>query len=149
MKDQEFIAQKIRAEYTQKEDTALDELKALDARVKRPANVFGYVYGSIGSIIMGSGMSLVMTDIGAMLVLHDAMPLGIAVGLVGIVMVLSTYGAPASAHIHHPHRGRGQCYRSDPFPMHDPQGDQRNQEDQKWSIKKNLTIHTLPISRRR
>lgn len=91
MKDQEFIAQKIRAEYTQKEDTALDELKALDARVKRSANVFGYVYGSIGAIIMGSGMSLVMTDIGAMLGLRDAMPLGIAVGLVGIVMVLSTY----------------------------------------------------------
>ena len=91
MKDQEIIVQKIRAEYTQKEDTALDELKALDARVKRPANVFGYVYGSVGAIIMGSGMSMVMTDIGAMLGLSDAMPLGIAVGLVGIVMVLSTY----------------------------------------------------------
>ena len=91
MKDQEFIAQKIRAEYTQKEDTALDELKALDARVKRPANVFGYVYGSVGAIIMGSGMSMVMTDIGAILGMHDAMPLGVAMGLVGIVMVLSTY----------------------------------------------------------
>ena len=91
MKDQEFIAQKIRAEYTQMEDTALDELKALDARVKRPANVFGYVYGSIGAIIMGSGMSMVMTDIGAMIGLRDAIPVGIAVGLVGIVMVLSTY----------------------------------------------------------
>ena len=91
MKDQEFIAQKIRAEYTQKENTALDELKALDARVKRPANVFGYVYGSVGAIVMGSGMSMVMTDIGAMIGLRDAMPLGIAVGLVGIVMVLSTY----------------------------------------------------------
>lgn len=91
MKDQEFIAQKIRAEYTQKEDTALDELKAMDARVKRPANVFGYVYGSIGAIIMGSGMSMVMTDIGDMLGLRDAMPLGIAMGMVGIVMVLSTY----------------------------------------------------------
>ena len=91
MKDQEIIVQKIRAEYTQREQTALDALKALDARVKRPANVFGYVYGSIGAIIMGSGMSMVMTDIGAMLGLRDSMPLGIAMGLVGIVMVLSTY----------------------------------------------------------
>jgi hypothetical protein len=91
MKDQEIIVQKIRAEYTQREQTAMDALKALDARVKRPANVFGCVYGSVGAIIMGSGMSMVMTDIGAMIGLRDAMPLGIAVGLVGIVMVLSTY----------------------------------------------------------
>lgn len=91
MKDQEAIVQKIRAEYTQKEETALDALKALDARVKRPANVFGYVYGSLGAIIMGAGMSMVMTDIGAILGMHDAMPLGVAMGLVGIVMVLSTY----------------------------------------------------------
>ena len=91
MKDQEIIVQKIRAEYTQREQTALDALKALDARVKRPANVFGYVYGTIGAIIMGSGMSMVMTDIGEMLGLRDAMPLGIAMGMVGIVMVLSAY----------------------------------------------------------
>lgn len=91
MKDQEFIVEKIRAEYSMKEVTALEELKALDARVKRPANVFGYVYGSLGAIVMGTGMSMVMTDIGAMLGLKDAMPLGIAMGLVGIVMVLSTY----------------------------------------------------------
>lgn len=91
MKDQEKIVEKIRAEYTLKEVSALDELKALDARVKRPANGFGYVYGSLGSIIMGTGMSMVMTDIGAILGLKDAMPLGVAMGLVGIVMVLSTY----------------------------------------------------------
>lgn len=91
MKNQEFIVEKIRAEYTMKEVTPLEELKALDARVKRPANVFGYVYGSLGAIVMGSGMSMVMTEIGAILGLKDAMPLGIALGLVGIVMVLSTY----------------------------------------------------------
>ena len=91
MKDQEIIVQKIRSEYTQKEETPLEALKALDARVKRPANVFGYVYGTIGTIIMGAGMSMVMTDIGAMLGMRDAMPLGIAMGLVGIVMMFSTY----------------------------------------------------------
>jgi hypothetical protein len=91
MKDQEKIVEKIRAEYTLKEVSALDELKALDARVKRPANVFGYVYGCLGAMIMGTGMSMVMTDIGDILGLKDAMPLGVAMGLVGIVMVLSTY----------------------------------------------------------
>ena len=42
MKDQEFIVQKIRPQYTEKQHTELDELKALDAKVKKPAAVFAY-----------------------------------------------------------------------------------------------------------
>ena len=91
MKDQEFAVEKIRSQYTQQENTDLDALKALDARVKKPANVFGYVYGSIGAIVMGSGMSLVMTDIGTMLGMTEALIPGIAVGVVGMVMALTTY----------------------------------------------------------
>ena len=91
MKDQEFIVGKIRSEYTEKQHTELDTLKALDARVKRPANVFGYTYGSIGAIVMGSGMSLVMTDIGAVLGLEETLVPGIAVGVVGMVMALTTW----------------------------------------------------------
>ena len=91
MKDQEFAVEKIRSQYTQQENTDLDALKALDARVKKPANVFGYVYGSIGTVIMGAGMSLVMTDIGTMLGMTETLIPGIAVGLVGMVMALTTY----------------------------------------------------------
>ena len=91
MKDQEFLVQKIRTQYTEKEHTELDELKALDARVKKPANVFACIYGSVGAVIMGAGMSLVMTDIGAMIGLTAAMVPGIAVGVVGMGIVLTTY----------------------------------------------------------
>ena len=91
MKDQEFAVEKIRSQYTQQENTDLDALKALDARVKKPANVFGYVYGSIGAIVMGSGMSLVMTDIGTMLGMTETLIPGIAVGVVGMGMALTTY----------------------------------------------------------
>ena len=38
--DKEFLVQKIRTQYVEKENTALDELKALDKKVTRPANVF-------------------------------------------------------------------------------------------------------------
>ena len=62
--DQEFLVQKIRTQYTEKEHTQLDALKQLDKKVKTPANVFAYIFGSIGAIVMGSGMSLVMTDLG-------------------------------------------------------------------------------------
>ena len=91
MKDQEFIVQKIRTQYTEKQHTELDALKELDAKVKRPANVFAYTYGSVSAIVMGAGMSLVMTDIGATIGLASAMVPGIAVGIVGLGMVLSTY----------------------------------------------------------
>ena len=88
--DQEFLVQKIRTQYTEKQHTELDALKALDAKVKRPANVFAYTYGSIGAIVMGAGMSLVMTDIGAIIGLVSAMIPGIAIGIAGMGMVLTT-----------------------------------------------------------
>ena len=89
--DQEFLVQKIRSQYTEKQHTELDELKALDAMVKKPANVFAYTYGAAGAVVMGAGMSLVMTDIGAMIGLTATMVPGIAVGVVGLGMALSTY----------------------------------------------------------
>lgn len=71
MKDTELVVEKIRSQYLEQEQTELDKLKALDAKVKKPAKVFGYVYGSLGAIVMGAGMSLVMTDIGTLLgILH-------------------------------------------------------------------------------
>ena len=91
MKDQEFIAQKIRAQYTEKQYTELDALKELDAKVKRPANVFAYTYGSVSAIVMGAGMSLVMTDIGAIIGLTSAMVPGIVIGVLGMGMALTTY----------------------------------------------------------
>ena len=89
--NQEFLVQKIRTQYTEKQHTELDELKALDAKVKKPANVFAYTYGSAGAIVMGAGMSLVMTNIGAAIGLASAMVPGIIVGVAGMGMALTTY----------------------------------------------------------
>ena len=89
--DQEFLVQKIRTQYTEKEHTQLDELKALDSKVKKPAAVFAYVFGTISAIIMGSGMSLVMTDIGAQLGMTETMIPGIVIGVIGMVMTIANY----------------------------------------------------------
>ena len=89
--DQEFLVQKIRTQYTEKESTELDALRELDAKVKRPANVFAYVFGSISAIIMGAGMSLVMTDIGSAVGIGDPMVPGIMIGVVGMVLALVNY----------------------------------------------------------
>ena len=84
-KDNEFIARKIRTQYTEKENTTLDELKGLDRKVKRPATVFGYIFGTVGALVLGAGMSLAMEVIG------NSMLLGIGVGLIGILMVAVNY----------------------------------------------------------
>ncbi len=90
--DQQFMAQKIRAQYIEKEATELDSLRKLDAKVKRPANIFAYIFGSISAIIMGAGMSLVMTDINTTLGLFgDPMIPGIVIGVVGMVLALVNY----------------------------------------------------------
>lgn len=91
MKDTEFMVEKIRSQYMQEQHTGLDALKALDAKVKRPARVFGYGYGTVGAIVMGAGMSLVMTDIGAVLGLEESLFPGITLGVVGMVMALTTW----------------------------------------------------------
>ena len=89
--DQEFLVQKIRSQYTEKESTELDALRDLDAKVQRPANVFAYVFGSISTIIMGAGMSLVMTDIGATVGISDSMLPGIIIGIAGMFMAIINY----------------------------------------------------------
>lgn len=86
--DNKNYAEKMIKEYSNPQQTKLEELKSLDKKVKMPALVFAYVYGVIGSLILGVGMCLAMEIIGKTTPL---MILGIAVGLVGIAMVSSTY----------------------------------------------------------
>ena len=89
--DQQFMAQKIRTQYMEKTPSELDALRELDSKVKRPANIFGYAFGSISAIVMGAGMSLVMTDIGATIGITSALIPGILVGVLGLGMTLLTY----------------------------------------------------------
>lgn len=89
--DQQYLVQKIRTQYTEKEYTQLDELKALDKKVKTPAAAFAYIFGSVSALIMGAGMSLIMTDISEIVGLADPMIPGIAIGTVGMVMAIVNY----------------------------------------------------------
>lgn len=90
-RDQQFMVQKIRAEYMEKESTGLDQLRALDKKVKRPANVFGYLFGSLSALIAGAGMSLVMTEIGMVVGIASPMIPGIVIGIVGMALAALNY----------------------------------------------------------
>lgn len=94
--DKDFLVQKIRTQYTEKEHTQLDALKDLDKKVKKPANVFAYIWGVIGSLVMGAGMSFTMDVIepGTYLGLtigESMMVPGVIIGIIGILMVSITY----------------------------------------------------------
>ena len=93
-KEQEEI-KKIRERYAPR-DTRLDkmeQLRRLDAGVTRKGTVVSLVMGAAGALVMGTGMSLVMTDIGTRLggLAGLAGPIGIALGVVGLVPVALAY----------------------------------------------------------
>ena len=90
-RNDQYTAERIRTQYVAKQTTELDMLRALDAKVKRPANIFAYFFGSLSAIIMGAGMSLIMTDIGAILGIANTMLPGIAIGVVGLFMAIINY----------------------------------------------------------
>ena len=89
--DKSFMVEKIRTKYVEKKDGSLDELRKLDKKVKTPAEVFAYIFGSISALIMGAGMSFVMTDVASLLGLGDMTVPGIAVGVVGMVLAIVNY----------------------------------------------------------
>ena len=84
---EKILINKIKQNYEPKEKhlTKLDELKALDKKVKMPAKIFAYAFGIVATLILGTGMCLAMEVIGSL------MPLGIVVGLIGITMTILTY----------------------------------------------------------
>lgn len=81
--------------YQGEEVTKFDQLKELDKKVKKPANIFGYVYGTIGALILGMGMCAAMNTLPEVILNTIKNPLlmilGIIIGLVGIAMITSTY----------------------------------------------------------
>ena len=85
------MAQKIRSQYMEKQSAELDALRKLDKKVKYPAYVFAYIFGSISAIVMGAGMSLVMTDIGQTIGLTNTMLPGIIIGVIGMVAAVFNY----------------------------------------------------------
>ncbi len=82
---------KIREKYVPKEADKMEQLRRLDESVTKKGTITALVVGIIGAIIMGSGMSLVMTDIGEYLGIQNTMIIGIIIGVIGIAAVAAAY----------------------------------------------------------
>ena len=80
----------IRKKYLPQETDKMEQLRKLHAIPTQKARAASLTIGIIGALIMGTGMSLAMTEIGAALG-SLALILGIAVGLVGMVLAALAY----------------------------------------------------------
>lgn len=86
---------RIREKYAPREkaEDALSRLRRLDEGVTKKANAVSLVFGVIGILIMGFGMSLIMTDLGASLGLSSlvTMLVGIPTGVIGAALATLAY----------------------------------------------------------
>lgn len=93
-KEQEEI-KNIRKKYATPEasEDKMERLRRLDKSVTDKATAKALIVGIIGALIMGTGMSLVMTDLGEVLGAYQnvALYIGILVGIIGIVLVGCAY----------------------------------------------------------
>lgn len=88
--EQQKEVEAIRKKYLPQEADKMEQLRRLHAIPTQKAQAASLAVGIIGALIMGTGMSLAMTDIGAALGTL-AMALGIVEGVVGMVFVALAY----------------------------------------------------------
>lgn len=93
-KEQEEI-KAIRKKYAAPDENEdkMAQLRRLDASVTQKATTVSLVLGIIGALILGTGMSFAMTDIGTIIGLSEgmAMLVGVVIGIVGVVLVCAAY----------------------------------------------------------
>ena len=82
--------EKIRKAYLPKEEDKMERLRKLHAVPTQKAQAVALAIGIIGALILGTGMSLCLTELGSSLG-NLAFVLGILIGLAGMVMVAAAY----------------------------------------------------------
>jgi len=80
----------IRKKYMPAEEDKMAQLRKLDNSANQKAQAWAIAVGVIGSLILGTGMSLFMTEFGAWLG-SLSMSVGVAVGIAGMVLVALAY----------------------------------------------------------
>ena len=91
-KEQDEI-KRIRQKYQSQEEDSMTRLRKLDASATSKATVIALVLGIVGALILGMGMSLIMTDLAMLLGMTGMsnMIVGIIAGVLGIILVALAY----------------------------------------------------------
>lgn len=80
----------IRKKYLPQEENKMEQLRKLHHSASQKAQACSLAIGVVGALIMGTGMSLAMTELGAALG-GVAMVIGILIGIVGMILVALAY----------------------------------------------------------
>lgn len=91
-KEQDEI-KRIRQKYQSQEEDAMTRLRKLDASATSKATVIALVLGIVGVLILGTGMSLIMTDLAVLLGMTGMtnMIVGIITGVFGAILAALAY----------------------------------------------------------
>lgn len=81
-KEQEEV-KRIREKYVPQQEDKMERLRSLDRGVTKKGTVLSLIVGVIGSLVMGTGMCCAM--------LWEMFVIGIAVGVVGMVLIAVAY----------------------------------------------------------
>ena len=87
---QQQEVESIRKKYLPKEEDKMELLRHLHKQPTQKAQAASIAIGVIGTLIMGTGMSLAMTELGAALG-NLAMILGALIGIAGMLLVALAY----------------------------------------------------------
>jgi uncharacterized oligopeptide transporter (OPT) family protein len=89
----------IRSKYLPKQEDKMERLRRLHKSASKKARLWAITIGINGTLILGTGMSLAMTNLGTMLGIQtaQAMLIGVAVGIVGMILIALAY--PVYNHI--------------------------------------------------
>lgn len=84
---QQSEVERIRSKYVAREESKLERLRRLDRSATAKARGWAITVGTVGALILGTGMSLMMTDFGVQLSLPYPQIIGIVVGVLGLIPV--------------------------------------------------------------
>lgn len=84
---------RIRQKYQVQEEDGITKLRKLDAKATNKATIVSLAMGLTGALVMGSGMSLIMTDLATVLGMTsiNSMIVGIIAGVVGMILAAMAY----------------------------------------------------------
>lgn len=82
--------QAIRKKYVRQEPNKMEQLRALDAGASTRATMYAIIVGVLGALMLGAGMSMIMTDFGAPFGSARFL-IGIGIGVIGILLVACAY----------------------------------------------------------
>lgn len=88
--EQQEEVQAIRDKYLPPREDKLEQLRKMDQAVAGKATMRSICLGVVGTLILGAGMSLMMSDFGSALGAL-AMPVGIGIGVVGLAILACAY----------------------------------------------------------